>query len=172
MSTKREEKCVGYIGLLFFDEKSRIVINTLGYIWVAVIVVLINNSIFSNKEQENSQSPTKQMISAAFSKWSASTVERGVVLDWRGDKSAVLYVEHQTYARTRLGGSHPDTWVVWARTQSGNLYKVRMIEPESAIRKQSYALPMDANQEELLEVLVRNGEFALIDELKLPRKAA
>lgn len=117
-------------------------------------------------------SAKQAMIAAEFSKWSATTVDRGVAMDWRGDKSTVLYVEHQTYARTQFGGSRPDTWKVWARTQSGNLYKVRMVDPEGDLRKQSYALPEYASQDELLEVLVRNGEFALIDELKLPRKDA
>lgn len=103
----------------------------------------------------------------AFKAWNGSTIDdesQSVVL-WSGATSEILFIEFRPGISSALGHKHPETWIVWARSASGTIYKtIFFLDLDLNMISSNYR-PEVTTMKELLHTLHSAGRMDVIKKL-------
>jgi len=104
-----------------------------------------------------------------FKGWSAVTAIDGAAVVWDGAKSEILYVQRVPHHLAETNRTR--NWIVWAESSNGKLFAVNFwVDKKGAL--QSLSAPKLVSQNDLVQVLVLDGQLELIKALGYPLKNA
>lgn len=112
-------------------------------------------------------------VPAAFANWRFTSNDSGVMLNWSGSTSKILYVDAVPSLVSRGGFTSAPHWTVYAATPGGRYFSVGgYLDKDLNLKISSEAPPRQMSQDGLVNTMVQFGRTDVLRQFGLPEKSA